>query len=67
MAMNRLQRVARESALKILSAGAIHKKWTPEQRTQWTRAFNALQRLAGKKMVINKRGLHTERKAVEPR
>lgn len=63
MGMSRLQKVARESALKILAAGAIHRSWTPQQRLQWTKAFNALQRLAGKKMVVAKRGLHTDRRA----
>lgn len=55
-----LKTVARESAIRLLSAGALKKKWTPHQRDQWTKAFNALQRLAGKKMIIRDGKLTTE-------
>jgi hypothetical protein len=46
-----LKQAARIAALSLLHAGEKQKKWTPEQRAQWTRAFNALQRLAGKKII----------------
>lgn len=46
-----LSKVARAAALTLLDAGEKHKRWTPDQRNQWTRAFNALQRLAGKKII----------------
>ena len=55
-----MKKVARESAIRLLGAGALKKKWTPFERAQWTKAFNALQRLAGKKMVIQRNKLHTE-------
>lgn len=49
--MNALQKVARQSALALLAAGEKKKSWTPRERAQWTKAFNALQRLAGKKVI----------------
>ena len=45
-----LKKRARKLALKLLEAGADQKKWTPAQRRDWTNAFNALQRLAGRKI-----------------
>jgi len=61
--MNRLQKIARESANRILAAGALKKTWTPFEKAQWTKAFNALQRLAGKKMVIKGGKMRTEQRA----
>jgi hypothetical protein len=49
--MNALQKVARKAALELLDSGAAKKKWTPFEREQWTKAFNALQRLSGKKII----------------
>lgn len=42
--------VARGAALSLLKAGSAKKRWTPAERKDWTTAFNALQRLAGKKI-----------------
>lgn len=47
-----MDKTARKCAVMILNAGARKRKWTPYQRKQWTRAFNALQRLAGAKLVL---------------
>lgn len=51
--MNTIQRAGRAAGLALLDAGAQKKRWTPEERAKWTRAFNACQRLAGKKLVWN--------------
>lgn len=58
-----MKKVARESAIKLLAAGALKKTWTPFDRAQWTKAFNALQRLAGKKLVIRRNKLGVENRA----
>ena len=58
-----LKAVARQSAIRLLGAGALKKRWTPYERTQWTKAFNALQRLAGKKLVIKGGKLKAETRA----
>jgi hypothetical protein len=55
-----LAKVARHGALALLEAGDTHKNWTAYQRQQWTKAFNALQRLAGKKIVSRGGKLVTE-------
>lgn len=47
-----MKTVARKCALEILEAGSRKRNWTPEQRKHWQAAFNALQRLAGKKIVF---------------
>lgn len=47
-----LQQTARKAALELLEAGQRKNSWSPVDRAQWTRAFNALQRLAGKKIVL---------------
>lgn len=52
MATTRLVHVARSGALALLETGEKHKRWSPGEKAQWTRAFNALQRLAGKKLVL---------------
>jgi hypothetical protein len=63
MAASLLQREARKGALRILAAAAKMKKpFTPYQRLQWTKAFNALQRLAGKKLVARGKGLKRDRR-----
>ena len=46
-----MKKLARECALKMLDAAARKRTWTPEDRAQWAKAFNALQRLAGKTTV----------------
>jgi hypothetical protein len=51
-----LARTARQGALALLDAGERHRRWTPQQKAQWTRAFNALQRLAGKKIMAKEPG-----------
>ena len=48
--MTVMQKVARSCALSLLDAGDKQKKWTPEMRSSWTRAFNACNKLAGKKI-----------------
>jgi hypothetical protein len=47
-----LKKVAREAAAMLLEAGERQKKWTPEMKASWTRAFNALQRLSGHKIRL---------------
>jgi len=47
-----MEKTARLCALALLESGAKKRNWTPYQRAQWTKAFNALQRLAGKKIVL---------------
>lgn len=56
-----MQKLARKCALDLLQAGAKKKSWTPYQRAQWTKAFNALQRLSGKKLVLNEGKLVRDR------
>lgn len=46
-----MKNVARKCALDLLEASERKRSWTPEERLQWTKAFNALQRLAGKKII----------------
>lgn len=58
--MNKLQKAARQGALSILEASEGKRSWTDHERLQFTKAFNALQRLAGKKVVMTKDGLRTD-------
>lgn len=48
--MNRIQKVARECAVRLMDEGDIKRKWTPEEKRAWTKAFNALQELSGHKI-----------------
>lgn len=58
-----LRTVARQCALRMLAAGALKRgTWSASDRLNWQRAFNALQRLAGKRMLI-RRGKLTSRAA----
>lgn len=43
--------VARHCSLLLMDEGSDKKKWTPDERRYWAAAFNALQRLAGKKTL----------------
>ena len=47
-----MKKLARSLAVQLLEAGERKKTWTTDERRHWTAAFNALQRLAGKKTVI---------------
>lgn len=47
-----MKQTARKCALAILDAGSRKRNWTPGQKRDWSAAFNALQRLAGKKIVF---------------
>lgn len=58
-----MKTTARKCAIELLDAGARKSKWTPAERNQWTKAFNALQRLAGKKIVWQGGKLTLDRKA----
>ncbi len=46
-----MKKVARNCAVDLLHAADRKRHWTPYEKQQWTKAFNALQRLAGKKIV----------------
>lgn len=48
--MSVMKEVARKCALNLLRAGAAQKRWTPETKKQWARAFNACNKLAGRKI-----------------
>ena len=52
-----MKTIARECAVSLLKIGGRHRNWTPRQRQLWTRAFNALQELAGEKVRSYKGGL----------
>lgn len=58
-----MKNVARGCALALLNASDRKKKWTPEERRHWTTAFNALQRLAGKKIIMRGGKLTKEKAA----
>lgn len=45
----RIQSAARSAALNMVNAAVAKRKWTAAEKNHWTRAVNALQRLAGKK------------------
>lgn len=45
-----MKKIARQMALGLLKAGSRRRTWTPGEKRAWTTAFNALQRLAGKKI-----------------
>lgn len=49
-----LSKAARRCSVHLLGYAAKHKRWTPEQHQHFTRAYNALQRLAGKKFRVVK-------------
>ncbi|MGC0389319.1 hypothetical protein [Bradyrhizobium sp. USDA 241] len=42
-----IKQAAKKGAVQLLEAGAKKKTWTPAENRQWTKAFNALMRLAG--------------------
>lgn len=50
MALSNLARTARFCAVSLMNEGGRTKRWTPEMKNNWTRAFNALQRLSGHKI-----------------
>ena len=52
-----MKNIARTCAVALMDAGKKHRNWTPRERQLWTRAFNALQELAGKKVRAHKGGL----------
>jgi hypothetical protein len=43
-----MKKIAWACAQQLLDVGRRKRKWTPEESREWTRAFNALKRLAGK-------------------
>ena len=45
-----MKEVARKCAIMLLEVADNQKKWTPESKSQWTRAFNACNKLAGRKI-----------------
>jgi hypothetical protein len=48
-----LRRISRLCALALLRAGAHYNgKWSPEERRNFNTAFNALQCLAGNKIMM---------------
>lgn len=49
-----LRQTARTAAMDLLEAGARRRKWSPRDKQLWTLAFNSLQRLAGKKIVMRR-------------
>jgi hypothetical protein len=44
-----MKRTSRECAMSLLLAADRKRTWTPEERRLFATAFNALQKLAGKK------------------
>jgi hypothetical protein len=44
-----LKKEARKSADRLLKAANKKKRWTIPENRQWTRAYNALRRLAGER------------------
>ena len=48
-----MKKIARQCAVLLLRSGGRHRSWTPNQKRDWTTAFNALQRLAGKTIRAN--------------
>ena len=44
-----MKKVARRLLRDLLDAGARKRRWTYEESRQWTRAYNAMKRLAGER------------------
>lgn len=62
MADTRLVKTARACAIALLDEGEKHRRWSGGQREQWTKAFNALQRLAGRRQVLESGRLVKDRR-----